>query len=203
MQIKFSHSHLNGEECMLVHHQELWADIRAVIGGVDAEACQVRAFSEKDGQEKLLVSPEEINKRLKEGFESRGWQQRRATFRVTRNENLPRNVRGTSGDEQGYEIGKTEHETTRPYNRTGFVKGRVAVEVQLDDYGFTFHELFAEHLSSYVSDIIDVGIEILPMEELERKMSSGVPCYERDLPDVLRQGRGVPAVPLVFIGIGS
>ena len=34
-----------------------------------------------------------------------------------------------------------------------------------------------------------------------QQMSSGVPYYERDLVNVLRQGRGVPAVPLVLVGI--
>ena len=61
--------------------------------------------------------------------------------------------------------------------------------------------LFVKHLSFYISDIIDVGIEVLPMKELEREMSSGVPYYERDLLNVLRQGRGVPAVPLVLMGV--
>ncbi|MCY3821026.1 MAG: BglII/BstYI family type II restriction endonuclease [Gammaproteobacteria bacterium] len=32
-------------------------------------------------------------------------------------------------------------------------------------------------------------------------MSSGVPYFERDLLNVLRQGRGVPAVPLILVGI--
>ena len=58
-----------------------------------------------------------------------------------------------------------------------------------------------KHMSFFVSGIIDVGIEILPMKEMEREMSSGVPYYERDLLNVIRQGRGVPAVPLVLIGI--
>lgn len=49
--------------------------------------------------------------------------------------------------------------------------------------------------------LIDVGIEILPMKELERQMSSGVPYYERDLLNVVRQGRSVPAVPLVLVGV--
>ena len=39
------------------------------------------------------------------------------------------------------------------------------------------------------------------MKELEREMSSGVPYYERDLMNVVRQGRGVPAVPLVLVGV--
>ena len=58
-----------------------------------------------------------------------------------------------------------------------------------------------EHLSFYVSDIIDVGVEVLPMKELEKTMSTGVAYYERDLLNVIRQGRGVPAVPLVLIGV--
>ncbi len=56
-------------------------------------------------------------------------------------------------------------------------------------------------IGAYVSDIIDVGIEILPMKNLEIEMSSGVPYFERDLLNVIRQGRGVPAVPLVLLGI--
>ena len=88
-----------------------------------------------------------------------------------------------------------------PYNQTDFVKERVAVEVQFGKYAFVAHDLFVKHLSFYVSDVIDVGIEILPMKELEQNMSSGVPYYERDLLNVLRQGRGVPAVPLVLVGV--
>ena len=63
------------------------------------------------------------------------------------------------------------------------------------------HDLFVKHLGFYVSGVIDVGIEILPMKSMERNMSSGVPYYERDLMNVIRQGRGVPAVPLVLVGI--
>lgn len=87
------------------------------------------------------------------------------------------------------------------YNQTDFVKERVAVEVQFGKYSFLAHDLFVKHVSFYVSDIIDVGIEILPMKELEVEMSSGVPYYERDLLNVIRQGRGVPSVPLVLVGI--
>ena len=87
------------------------------------------------------------------------------------------------------------------YNQTDFVKERVAVEVQFGKYSFVAHDLFVKHLSLYVSDTIDVGIEILPMKALEEEMSSGVPYYERDLLNVVRQGRGVPAVPLVLVGV--
>ena len=93
------------------------------------------------------------------------------------------------------------HEPIYSYNQTDFVKERVAVEVQFGKYSFVAHDLFVKHMAFFVSDAIDVGIEILPMKELERDMSSGVPYYERDLLNIIRQGRGVPAVPLVLIGI--
>ena len=48
---------------------------------------------------------------------------------------------------------------------------------------------------------IDVGNHIIPMKSMEIEMSSGVPYYERDLLNVIRQGRGVPAVPLVLVGV--
>ena len=56
-------------------------------------------------------------------------------------------------------------------------------------------------MNFYVSDLMDVGIEIMPTKELAAQMSSGVPYYERDLLNIIRQGRGVPAVRLVLMGI--
>jgi hypothetical protein len=58
-----------------------------------------------------------------------------------------------------------------------------------------------KHLAFYVGDVIDVGIEILPMKELQQQMSSGVGYYEGELYNLVREGRGVPAVPLVLIGV--
>jgi hypothetical protein len=67
------------------------------------------------------------------------------------------------------------------YNQTDFVKQRVAVEVQFGKYSFVAHDLFVKHMSFFVGDVIDLGIEVLPMKALETQMSSGVPYYERPL----------------------
>ncbi len=66
---------------------------------------------------------------------------------------------------------------------------------------FVAYDLFVKHLAFYVRDAIDVGIEILPMKSLQSQMSSGVPYYEGEFYNVVRQGRGVPSVPLVILGI--
>jgi hypothetical protein len=77
----------------------------------------------------------------------------------------------------------------------------VAVEVQFGKYSFVAYDLFVKHMAFYVGDVIDVGIEILPMKELQSEMSSGVAYYEGELYNLIREGRGVPAVPLVLVGV--
>ncbi len=201
MRIGARYSHLNGEEYLLVHRKRLWEEVREVIEAVDASACRTKVSQERTMRGKTLYSPRDLNQAFKVGLQERGWSERRSAFWVTADEKLLRGVYGLPEDEQKRAIEDAGHEAIMSYNQTDFVKDRVAVEVQFGKYAFVAHDLFVKHLSFYVSDIIDTGIEILPMKELEREMSSGVPYYERDLLNVLRQGRGVPAVPLVLIGV--
>ena len=83
-------------------------------------------------------------------------------------------------------------------NQTGFVKDRIALEVQFGKYAFVAYDLFVKHLAFYVGDKIDVGIAVLPMKSLAKRMSQGVSYYEGELYNVVRHGRGVPAVPLAL-----
>ena len=131
-----------------------------------------------------------MNQAFRNGFRRHRWEERRNVFWVTADEKLLRDIYGLPEPEQKQAIEDAGHTPFKSYNQTDFVKERVAVEVQFGKYAFVAHDLFVKHLSFYVSDVIDVGIEILPMKELEQNMSSGVPYYERDLLNVLRQGRG-------------
>ena len=106
-----------------------------------------------------------------------------------------------SPEEQKKEIEAAGETPIYSYNQTDFVKDRVALEIQFGKYSFVAYDLFVKHLAFYVGDRIDVGIEILPMKTLQSQMSSGVPYYEGEFYNVVRQGRGVPAVPLVIVGI--
>ena len=201
MEIRARYSHLNGEEYLLVHRKELWIEVQNVISKVDALACKTKVSKEKATLGKSLFSPVDMNKAFKAGLQASGWSERRSNFWVTDDDKLLRGIYSLPESRQKLAIEEAGQTAIMSYNQTDFVKDRVAVEIQFGKYAFVAHDLFVKHLSFYVSDIIDVGIEILPMKELEREMSSGVPYYERDLLNVLRQGRGVPAVPLVLIGV--
>lgn len=121
---------------------------------------------------------------------------------MTRSERLIRKTLTMTPAEQKAAIEEAGEEPIFSFNQTDFVKDRVAVEVQFGKYAFVAYDLFVKHLAFYVGDHIDVGVEILPMKALQKDMSSGVPYYEGEFYNVVRQGRGVPAVPLVLVGIG-
>jgi hypothetical protein len=130
-----------------------------------------------------------------------GWRESRVSYWVTSSERLIRKTLALPPEVQKREIETANEVPIFSYNQTDFVKDRVAIEVQLGKYAFVAYDLFVKHLAFYVGDHIDVGIEILPMKTLQGQMSSGIGYYEGEIYNVVRQGRGVPAVPLVVIGI--
>jgi len=201
MKIVEIYSHLNGLEYLLVHKPALWSEIQDVVSKVDAAMCRTKVSKEKTMKGKVLYSPIDMNASFKKLLRSEGWQESRVSYWVTKSEKLIRKTLALSADEQKHEIETTGETPIFSYNQTDFVKDRVAVEVQFGKYAFVAYDLFVKPLAFYVRDQIDVGVEILPMKTLQSQMSSGVPYYEGEFYNVVRQGRGVPAVPLVMIGI--
>ena len=201
MKIVEKYSHLNGLEFLLVHKPELWQEIESVIHSIDAEKCKTKISKEKTKSGKLLYSPIDMNDIFKEKLYELKWEESRVSYWVTKDERLIRKTIAMPPDMQKQEIEKQNETAIFSYNQTDFVKNRVAIEVQFGKYSFVAYDLFVKHLAFYVGDKIDVGIEILPMKSLQSEMSSGVSYYEGELYNVVRQGRGVPAVPLIIIGI--
>jgi hypothetical protein len=201
MRIAETYSHLNGLEFLMVHKPGLWKEIQAVVAGVDANKCKTKVSKEKTMKGALLYSPIDMNAAFTRLLRAESWAESRVSYWVTRTEKLIRKTIAMSADEQKKEIEAAGEKPIFSYNQTDFVKDRVAIEVQFGKYAFVAYDLFVKHLAFYVRDQIDVGIEILPMKSLQSQMSSGVGYYEGEFYNVVRQGRGVPAVPLVIIGV--
>lgn len=201
MRIVKVYSHLNGLEFLLVHRQRLWVEVRRVIRTVDASACKTKISKEKTMPGKVLYSPKDLNQRFAELLQRRSWEESRVNYWVTEDERLIRQTMGKPPREQRREIQAAGFTPIFSYNQTDFVKDRVALEVQFGKYAFVAYDLFVKHLAFFVGDRIDVGVEILPMKSLQEQMSSGPAYYEGELYNVIRNGRGVPAVPLVIVGV--
>ena len=203
MKIKTIYSHLNGREHIHFHKPKLWGEIESVIYQVDAQECMTKISKEKTMMGRTLFSPKAVNARIRALLGSKGWRESRTAYWVTDDAQLIRKTLPLETAEQKQQIQAAGRRAIYSYNQTDFVKDRVAIEVQFGKYSFVAYDMFVKHMAFFVGDVIDVGVEILPMKELQEKMSSGPQYYEAALYDLIRQGRSTPAVPMVIVGIAE
>lgn len=201
MRIVETYSHLNGLEFLLVHKKGLWREIQDVIGAIDAEKCKTKVSKEKSKLGRVLYSPRVLNKEFEKHLWSNDWKESRVSYWVTKSAKLIRKTLTLAPKTQKRQIELAGEHPIFSYNQTDFIKQRVAVEVQFGKYAFVTYDLFVKHLAFYVGDQIDVGVEIMPMKNMQAGMSSGISYYEGELYNVVRHGRGVPSVPLVLVGV--
>jgi len=204
LKILAEYSHLNGLEFLMARKPKLLKEIRAAVRSVNAAACRTKASLEKTKAGKIVYSPRAMNQAIKDGLRHHGggWEQVRTKYWVCRDPDTNRQIVSLPPSEQRKAIVDAGFEPFESSNQTDFVKDRVAVEVQFGKYAFVAYDLFVKHMAFYVAGKIDLGIEIMPMKCLQKDMSSGPCYYERELHNLIREGRGVPAVPLLLIGVG-
>ncbi|MBK8196155.1 MAG: restriction endonuclease [Lewinellaceae bacterium] len=202
MKITQQYSHLNGEEYLIVHHNNLYKDIREVIENIDAEKLKTKISKEVRKGGASLYSPVELNKAFSLEFFARGWVESRYNYYITLNRELmEKSVLMSAIEQKKFLIENGENEPIFSYNQTDFVKDKIAVEVQFGKYAFVAYDLFVKHMLFYSGGVINLGIEILPTKKMQAQMSSGIAYYEGEVYNVMRQGRNNPPVPLLILGI--
>jgi Restriction endonuclease BglII len=202
MKIEKIYSHLNGFEFLSFRKPKLWKEIEQVIFSIKAE--KIKTSKEKTKQGQLLFSPKNLNENFQKQLSQLGWKESRFQYYVTHDEKITRDmVKLKNSEEQKIILEKNNLPLLKSHNQTDFLKDRVAIEVQFGKYAFVSYDLFVKHMAFYVADQIDVGIEIMPMKSMQKFMSTGIGYYECELYNLLRQGRGIPAVPLIVIGLSE
>jgi len=202
MKIAQKYSHLNGEEYLIVHHNNLYKEIKQVIASVDAEQFRTKISKEKRKIGNSLLSPIDLNEAFNTEFNKRKWVESRYNYYITLNRELmEKSVLMSAKEQKEFLIANGEKEPIYSYNQTDFVKDKIAVEVQFGKYAFVAFDLFVKHMLFYSGGVINLGIEILPTKKMQLQMSSGVAYYEGEVYNVMRQGRNSPPVPLLILGI--
>ena len=201
MRIVEKHSHLNGEAFLCVHYPEILEEVERVIESVDVDECWDATTYSNNTLGPGTFSAENVAKAFDDKLKDLRWCSQASNFWVTRDAEQTRAVARMPVEMQCRAIRLQMAEPIPARLEINYVKSRAAVQVQLGKPSMVAHDLFVTYMNFYVSSLIDVGIEIVPMREFERQISTNVPYYERDVLNVIRQGRGVPAVPLVLIGI--
>ena len=208
MRIVQTYSHLNGEEYLLVHHPSAYQEIKDVVTAVDAFKCRGKKSREKTMHGKRLFAPRVLNKKFKQLFAKKGWTESRYEYYVTTERKyLSELIPLAMKDQREFLKAKGILKPIKSYKQTDFVKDRIAVEVQFGKYAFVAFDLFVKHLLFYSGDVINVGVEVLPMKEMladpsgGRRMSTGIAYFEGEVYNILRHGRNSPPVPLLILGV--
>lgn len=202
MEIVEKYSHLNGEEYLIVHHNDTYKEIKEVIRTIDANEFKTKVSKERGKVGTLLYNPDELNRAFKRLFQQKDWKDTRYSYYITTDYSFMQELINLSMDEQKeLFVERGLQSPLRSYKQTDFVKNNIAIEVQFGKYSFVAYDLFVKHLLFYSGGIINVGIEILPMKVMQAQMSSGVAYYEGEVYNVLRHGRNSPPVPLLVMGI--
>jgi hypothetical protein len=202
MKIAQKYSHLNGEEYILVHKKNLYAEILSTIESISANQFMTKISKEKTMPGKKLYSPVDLNKEFNEKFNKLGWNESRYQYYITTDQELlPELITLPYEEQKQFLISKGIKEPISSYKQTDFVKNQIAIEVQFGKYAFVAFDLFVKHLLFYSGGVINLGIEVLPTKKMQSQMSSGVAYYEGEVYNVLRHGRNNPPVPLLILGI--
>ena len=202
MKITQKYSHLNGEEYLIVHYNELYKEIVSVIESIDANDFKTKISEEKTKKGNKLFSPRDLNTAFDRAFQDVGWNESRYSYYITLNRELmEKSILMPTGEQKAFLQENGEESPIYSYNQTDFVKNKIAVEVQFGKYSFVAYDLFVKHMLFYSGGVINLGIEILPTKNMQSQMSSGVAYYEGEVYNVMRQGRNSPPVPLLILGI--
>lgn len=202
MKIAQKYSHLNGEEYLIVHHNNLYHEIKDVIEHINAEEFRTKISKEKRKRGDSLLSPIELNSAFNRAFHRYNWKESRYNYYITLNRELmEKSILMPAKEQREFLLANGESAPIYSYNQTDFVKEKIAVEVQFGKYAFVAFDLFVKHMLFYSGGVINLGIEILPTKSMQSQMSSGVAYFEGEVYNVMRQGRNSPPVPLLVLGI--
>ncbi len=202
MKIAQKYSHLNGEEYLIVHHKNLYKEIKEVTTNIDAEQFRTKISKEKRKIGDILLSPVELNQAYHDEFYKKKWKESRYSYYITLNRVLmEKSILMSAKEQKEFLINNGEKEPIYSYNQTDFVKDKIALEVQFGKYAFVAFDLFVKHMLFFSGGVINLGIEILPTKKMQAQMSSGIAYYEGEVYNVMRQGRNSPPVPLLILGV--
>jgi hypothetical protein len=202
MKLVEKYSHLNGYEWIDHHKPELWEEILEVIDSVDAITAPKKISKEGTMEGRELWAPAELNKLFKENFNNQGWQQpEKQNFRYIKDQKTLREIANLEIEDQKRILEERGITSERGSAQADFFKDRISIEVQFGKYAFVQYDLYVKFAPQYMNNIIDLGIEIVPMQAMQKNMSSGPTHYERNLHEIFRQGRVQPPIPFILIGV--
>ncbi len=162
-------------------------EVEQIIAAIDSGQLKTKMSREKTMPGKKLYSPRALNSAFKTEFERRGWHTRR--------------VKCEYPDHFYVEGYRPSSSFSGAFREMDYVKNRVGVEVQFGKYAFMVYNVCAKMTIFHKLDVIDVGIEVVPLKEFADEMSTGVSYFEQFVWDLEQRGVSNIDIPVLILGI--
>jgi hypothetical protein len=162
-------------------------EVEQIIAVIDSGKLKIKTSREKTMPGRRLYSPRALNKAFKTGFEERGWHTHRVACEYP-----------TQYYVEGYGL---DSSFSGAFREMDFVKNRVGVEVQFGKYAFMVYNVCAKMTIFRKLDVIDVGIEVVPLKEFADEMSTGVSYFEQFVWDLEQRGVSDIDIPVLILGV--
>jgi len=183
MKVVCTYSHKDGLKHIRKTYASELAEVYEVIQAVDASQAVTKISKEKTMPGQKLYSPIQLNKLFKAEFQKRGWHESKINV------------------ETKVELPDKKILPHKGFRAMDFVKNKLGVEVQFGKYAFMVYNVSAKMTIFHKQDIIDTGIEIVPMKSMADRMSTGVSFFEQFKTDLEMRGVADIDIPVLIIGI--
>lgn len=189
MRIVARYSFKNGAEVVAEKYPYLLQEVNDVLATVDSTQHKVKESREVTMTGRMLFSPGSLNKAFKLEFGKRSWK----TVRV----------KCAYPDDLYIEGYDPRSPSEGAFREIDFVKNRLGVEVQFGKYAFMVYNVCAKMTIFRNLDVIDTGIEIVPVKRFANEMSTGVSYFEQFAWDLKHRGVADIDIPVLILGIDA
>jgi len=176
-----------GQEVIERHYAAQLSEIMEVIAEVDGAPHRTKVSTEKTMPGRLLYNPSSLNSAYKHAFETRAWSSKRVFC------DYPTTYYTPDYQSSGKWLGA--------FRELDFIKDRLGVEVQFGKYAFMVYNVCAKMTIFHNLDVIDVGVEIVPVKDLADEMSTGVSYFEQFVWDLETRGVSNIDIPVLILGV--
>ena len=178
-----------GKEVIESRYAKELREIKQVIAAVDSAEHKTKVSKEKTMPGRILYKPRSLNEAFRAEFEARNWHKHKVPCQYPT---------------EYYTPGFTSHASSRgAFREIDFIKNRGGVEIQFGKYAFMVYNVCAKMTIFHKLDVIDVGVEVVPVKSFADDMSTGVPYFEQFVWDLEHRGMADIDIPVLILGIAA
>jgi hypothetical protein len=187
MMIVGIYSFNGGQEVIQSRFEEEFVEVQEIIAAINAEEHKTKVSREKTMIGRQLYSPRSLNTAFAKELKTRGWSRHKIPSEYSTQYYTPEYIPAES--------------TKGAFREMDAIKNRLGVEVQFGKYAFMVYNVCAKMTIFHNLDLIDAGIEIVPIKAFANLMSTGVAYFEQFVWDLEHRGIADIDIPVLILGI--